>query len=73
MPLPHLRVREVVATGQLKPGETLVLRGPLTEEKLKMKDKVPVLGDIPLVGALFRSESSETRHKRLYIFITPAK
>ena len=38
---------------------------------LKVKDKVPVIGDLPLVGRLFRSESSSTFKKNLMIFVTP--
>ena len=34
-------------------------------------DKVPVLGDLPWFGKLFRSESSQTRKKNLVIFVTP--
>ena len=34
----------------------------------KVKDKIPVLGDLPLVGRLFRSESSSTKKKNLMIF-----
>jgi len=37
----------------------------------KGKDKVPVLGDLPVVGRLFRSESSQTSKKNLMIFVTP--
>jgi general secretion pathway protein D len=36
-----------------------------------LKDKVPVLGDLPLVGRLFRSESSVSAKKNLVIFVTP--
>jgi general secretion pathway protein D len=36
-----------------------------------MKDKVPILGDLPFVGRLFRSESSLTKKKNLMIFVTP--
>jgi type II secretory pathway component GspD/PulD (secretin) len=37
----------------------------------KIKDKVPVLGDLPFLGRFFRSESSKTRRKNLVIFVTP--
>jgi len=37
----------------------------------KKKDKIPVLGDIPLLGRLFRSEASLTSKKNLLIFVTP--
>ena len=37
----------------------------------KIKDKVPVLGDIPLLGRFFRSESMSTSKRNLIIFVTP--
>ena len=71
VPLPRLRVREVNASNTVRNGDVLALRGPLMEEILQFKDKVPVLGDIPLLGRLFRKESSQTRRSRLYVFVQP--
>jgi general secretion pathway protein D len=49
-----------------------MLGGLVKEEDIKrLKDKVPVLGDLPLMGRLFRSESSPKSKKDLLIFITP--
>ena len=48
-----------------------MLGGLITEDVTKLKDKVPVLGDLPFVGRLFRSESSSTKKKNLVIFVTP--
>jgi len=52
-------------------GQTVVLGGLMSEAVQKTKDKVPVLGDLPLVGRLFRSESSLTEKRNLVIFVTP--
>jgi general secretion pathway protein D len=52
-------------------GQTVVLGGLLAEDVTKVKEKVPVIGDLPLVGRLFRSESSKTRKTNLLIFVTP--
>jgi general secretion pathway protein D len=52
-------------------GQTVVLGGLLAEDVQKFKDKVPVLGDIPFLGRLFRSESTRTTKKNLLIFVTP--
>jgi general secretion pathway protein D len=49
----------------------VVLGGLISEDVTRLKDKVPVLGDLPLVGRLFRSESSQTLKKNLVIFVTP--
>lgn len=70
-PLPRLRMRETQAEVLAHGGETIALRGPLADEVIRFKDKVPVLGDIPMLGRLFRSEGRQVRHKRLYVFIQP--
>jgi len=71
LPLPHLRLRQVTTSAIVWDGQTVVLGGLITEDVTKIKDKVPVLGDLPLVGRLFRSESSATSKKNLVIFVTP--
>jgi general secretion pathway protein D len=52
-------------------GQTVVLGGLISENVQKNKDKVPVLGDLPLFGRFFRSESNVTKKKNLLIFVTP--
>lgn len=71
LPLPHYRVRQVTTTTIVWDGQTVVLGGLLSENVSKFKDKVPVLGDLPLVGRLFRSEANVTEKKNLVIFVTP--
>ena len=71
LPLPRLRVRQVVTSCVVWDGQTVFLGGLMAENVQKTKDKVPVLGDIPFLGRLFRSESSFTQKKNLAIFVTP--
>jgi type II secretory pathway component GspD/PulD (secretin)/tetratricopeptide (TPR) repeat protein len=71
LPLPRIRIRQVVTSCIVWDGQTVVLGGLLSENITKIKDKVPFLGDMPLVGRLFRSESSSTQKKNLMIFVTP--
>jgi type II secretory pathway component GspD/PulD (secretin)/tetratricopeptide (TPR) repeat protein len=71
LPLPHLRVRQVTTSCIVWDGQTVVLGGLITEDVAKVKDKIPVLGDLPLVGRLFRSEVSATTKKNLMVFVTP--
>ncbi|MGN6644147.1 MAG: type II secretion system protein GspD, partial [Verrucomicrobiota bacterium] len=52
-------------------GQTIVLGGLISDNITKVKDKVPVLGDLPFLGRFFRSESSQTQKKNLVIFVTP--
>ena len=69
--LPLFRVRQVVSTVNVWDGQTVVLGGLLSENVATTKDKVPMLGDMPVVGRLFRSESKSTTKKNLLIFTTP--
>lgn len=70
-PLPNFRLRQVVTTAIVWDGQTVVLGGLISESETKTKDKVPFLGDIPLLGRLFRSESNTSEKKNLMIFVTP--
>jgi len=71
LPLPRFRVRQVTTHAIVWDGQTVVLGGLIGEDVSRLKDKVPILGDLPWVGKLFRSESSTTRKKNLVIFVTP--
>lgn len=71
MVLPRFRIRQVVTSVHVWDGQTVILGGLIAEDSLKQKDKVPMLGDLPLVGRLFRSESNSTRKKNLLIFVSP--
>lgn len=70
-PLPRFRIRQVATSAVVWDGQTVVLGGLIAENVRKTREKVPVLGDIPFVGRLFRSESSDSTKKNLVIFVTP--
>ena len=52
-------------------GQTIVLGGMITSSNIKEERKVPLLGDIPIIGQLFRADFKETRRTELLIFLTP--
>ncbi len=56
---------------RLKDGETLVIGGMIKEEDTKTVSKIPGLGDIPYLGALFRSSTTEKSKQEMIIMITP--
>lgn len=68
---PIIDTREVRTSVRLKDGESLVLAGLLQEETIKTMSKIPLIGDIPILGALFRSTQDDLREKELVFFITP--
>jgi len=69
--LPRFRVRQVVSTVNVWDGQTVVLGGLIADSVNTIKDKVPILGDLPYLGRFFRSESKNTTKKNLVIFVTP--
>jgi general secretion pathway protein D len=71
LPLPRIRLRSVTTSAIVWDGQTVVLGGLIAEDVKKTRDKVPVLGDIPYVGRLFRSEAAINAKKNLVIFVTP--
>lgn len=56
---------------RIKDGETLVIGGMIQETEQKKVTKIPVLGDLPLIGAAFRSTSTTKSKSELVIMITP--
>lgn len=71
VPLPHFRTRQITTTLVVWDGQTVVMGGLISSSVTRTKDKVPVIGDLPLLGRLFRSESNESKKKNLVIFVTP--
>ncbi|MCB1126080.1 MAG: type II and III secretion system protein [Verrucomicrobiae bacterium] len=70
-PLPRFRIRQVTTTSIVWDGQTIVMGGLIAEKVTKVRDKVPVLGDLPVLGRLFRSEGKASSKKNLVIFVTP--
>ena len=63
--------RQVRSQVQLRDGQTVLIGGILKESEQKIKRKFPLLGDIPLIGALFSSVDDTTIREELLVFITP--
>ncbi len=63
--------QEIETQVTLKDGQTLALGGIFQQHSAKGQSKVPVLGDVPLLGALFRHTTTEQKRRELVIFITP--
>ncbi len=53
----------------IQDGSTVVLGGLLTSKKIKVEDKIPILGDIPFAGRLFRSDASQTVREAIIITV----
>lgn len=69
--LPEQVNRESTTTVIVREGQTLVIGGLRQQEMTEAIVKVPLLGDVPLIGPLFRKTQKATRNSVLTLFITP--
>ena len=63
--------REAETTVLVKDNQTIVIGGLMGQTETKVETKIPVLGDLPLVGLLFRGKRDTVRKTNLLIFLTP--
>lgn len=68
---PTINSRILESTVRLQDGETIILGGLIQEAEQTTQNRVPILGSIPLLGRLFRSESRTKKKAELVIFLTP--
>lgn len=71
LPLAQSSVRESDTIIRAKSGEIVVIGGLIETRKTDSESKTPLLGDIPLVGELFKSKSQRTEKKELVILLKP--
>ncbi|APU72701.1 type II secretion system protein GspD [Vibrio parahaemolyticus] len=63
--------RQLNTSVMIQDGQMLVLGGLVDERALESESKVPLLGDIPVLGHLFKSTSTQTEKRNLMVFIKP--
>jgi type IV pilus assembly protein PilQ len=69
--VPSINTREIQTKVLVENGQTVVLGGVHEETKLSGTSKVPVLGDVPVLGKLFRTDNNSDKKRELLIFVTP--
>jgi type II secretion system protein D len=69
--LPIVATRTVITTVRVKSGETAVLAGLVSDQEQVTIKRVPFLGNIPLVGELFKHVEKRPQHNEILIFVTP--
>jgi len=67
---PIFSTRKVTTSVSVWDGQTVVLGGLMREDVQKTEDRVPILGDIPIVGRLFRTNVDQRIKRNLIIFVT---
>jgi type IV pilus assembly protein PilQ len=68
---PAINITEISTQALVGNGQTLVLGGIFQSEELTGDEKVPLLGDLPLVGGLFKKQMRSKDKREILIFITP--
>jgi general secretion pathway protein D len=63
--------RSIQTTVLADNGETIVLGGLITDDRMSSRNKVPVLGDVPLLGELFKSRKEAQTKRTLFVFLRP--
>ena len=70
MEQPFFPVRSLATSVEIYNGSTVVMGGMIREERYTEEDKIPILGDIPVIGHLFRYKYDQSDKKNLLIFVT---
>ena len=70
-PIPSFTLRRVSTTVQMRDGQSLIIAGLLKDNLRNAVRQVPLLGDVPILGALFRSSSYQADLTELIVVVTP--
>jgi len=70
VPPPSLK-RQITTTVTIPDGHTMVFGGVITDDQRRQEDKIPILGDLPIIGFLFRNSNNSAKKTNLYFFLTP--
>ncbi|MCF7888246.1 MAG: tetratricopeptide repeat protein [Candidatus Omnitrophica bacterium] len=68
---PRITTREADTSVRIKEGRTLIIAGLIKQKDHGSREKIPFLGDLPLIGALFSRSEHDREQKELAVFITP--
>ena len=63
--------RSIQTTVLADDGQTIVLGGLITDDRQSVRSQVPVLGDIPILGELFKNRRESTTKRTLFVFLRP--
>ena len=69
--IPAFRTRRAETTVNVRDGQSLIIGGLLQNEQSKLVKQIPVLGDIPIIGELFKTRSFVNNETELVIIVTP--
>jgi type IV pilus secretin PilQ/predicted competence protein len=68
---PVIDTRSLDSNVLIRSGDTLAIGGLMQDESIKSRTKVPIVGDVPILGYFFQSRGNERRKRNLLVFVTP--
>ncbi|MFH1715464.1 MAG: secretin N-terminal domain-containing protein [Elusimicrobiota bacterium] len=68
---PRIATREADTTVLIKSGETIAIGGLITDADIQASEQIPILGELPILGYLFKHKTSNKERVELIIFLTP--
>ena len=68
---PVISQRKITSRINIQSGQTVVLGGLIQDSETRSKDKIPLLGDVPVLGNLFQSNNNVGQRTELIVFLTP--
>lgn len=69
--VPIVSTTQAETSVTVKDGTTIIIAGLIKDERTSTVDKVPILGDIPIIGTAFRKTNKEVKKEELVVFLTP--
>jgi general secretion pathway protein D len=69
--IPQLSQRQAIATARVRDGQPYVIGGLVQTNEINSLARLPLLGSLPLIGWLFRTENDSSQRENLYIVVTP--
>jgi type II secretory pathway component GspD/PulD (secretin) len=70
-PVPRIASRKATTIVQVRSGESIIIAGMISVEERETVVKVPLLGDIPIIGSLFRRTTTDRRESEVIFVVTP--
>ncbi len=68
---PRVDTRKAKTSLMLRDGQVVILGGLRRQEKTKEVDQIPILGDLPIIGVLFKSTNTVVKNSELVVFLSP--
>ncbi len=68
---PQISTREAMTTVSVEDGDTIAIGGLLQQDEIRNAKKIPLLGDLPVIGKLFRHDKVTKERNEIVIFLTP--